>query len=192
MNFLALVLARMVESEAGDAGGGFFGDDFQAFDHAGNDFMLNAGVKALGIFTNDDQVNVRIASRNVRKIANGPEVCVELEALAQLDVNAGKAAADRRRHRTLQSDARSLDRIVEVLRNVFLVFLESLGASHEGFPLELEAGGFENADDGIGDFGANAVAGNEGNAMGHKEMILAGAWTSTSRRLLLLARALSP
>src|SRR5579864_2249599 len=102
MDLLAFVLARIVESETRDAGGGFRGDDLQALDHAGNNFMLDAGIKALGIFANDDQVNVRIASRNVRKIANGPEVCVELEALAQLDVNAGKAAADRRRHRSLR------------------------------------------------------------------------------------------
>ena len=192
MDLLAFVLARIVESETRDAGGGFRGDDLQALDHAGNNFMLDAGIKALGIFANDDQVNIRIASRNVRKIANGPEVCVEFEALAQLDINAGKAAADRGGDWTLQADARPLDRIVELLWNVFLVLLEGLRPGHECFPLELDAGGLENADRGIGDFGANAVAGDEGDAVRHRKLILAGAWTSTSRRLSFSARALSP
>ena len=40
------------------------------------------------------------------------------------------------------------------------IFLEGLGAGGVALPLELDAGGFENADGGLGDFGADAVAGN--------------------------------
>ena len=59
MNLLALVLARVLEGEARNAGGGFFRDDLEAFDHAGNHFVLDAGVKALGVFAHDDEVDVR-------------------------------------------------------------------------------------------------------------------------------------
>ena len=95
MNLLALVLARVFEGKARDAGGRLLGDDLQALDHARHDFMLDAGIQALGIFADDDQVDAGIARRNVGQIANGAEVGVELELLAQRDVDAGKAAADR-------------------------------------------------------------------------------------------------
>ena len=93
--FLALVLARVFEGKARDAGGSFLGDDLQALDHPGNDFVLDAGVKSLGIFADDDQIDIGIARRNVRQIAHRTEVRVKLELLPQLHVDAGKASADR-------------------------------------------------------------------------------------------------
>src|SRR5271155_144035 len=99
MDLLALVLAGVFESESRNASGGFFGDDLQALDYSGHDLMLEAGVKALGVFADDDEVHVRIAGRNMGQIADGTKVGVELELLAQGDVDAGKAAADRGGHR---------------------------------------------------------------------------------------------
>ena len=57
VNLLAAVLARVVKGEFGDAGGTFFGDDLDAFNDAGNDFVLQADVFALGIFADDDEVD---------------------------------------------------------------------------------------------------------------------------------------
>ena len=37
------------------------------------------------------------------------------------------------------------------------------------FPLDLKPGGFENLDDGVGDFGADAVAGNQRDGVFHDE-----------------------
>ncbi len=109
VDFLALVLARILEGEAGDAGGGLLGDDLEALDHARHHFMLDARVQALGVFAHDDQVDIRIAGRDMRQVADGAEIRVQLKALAQLHVDAGKAAADGRGHRTFQSHAGALD-----------------------------------------------------------------------------------
>src|SRR5260370_25557536 len=39
--------------------GGFFSNDFQAFDHARDDFMLEAGIQVLSVFADKNQVHVR-------------------------------------------------------------------------------------------------------------------------------------
>ena len=88
-------------------------------------------------------------------------MAIELEALAEFDVDAGKSTADRGGDGALQSDAGALDGFVQLFRNVLLVFLVGLGAGGEGFPIELEAGSFEDTNGGGGDFGADAVAGDE-------------------------------
>ena len=61
-----------------------------------------------------------------------------------------------------ERDLVALDRFVEGGGNVFAEDFEGLGAGGEALPLPLDAGGFEDADDGLRDFGADAVAGNEG------------------------------
>src|SRR5208282_586671 len=160
MNFLALVLAGVLEGETRDAGGSFFGDDLDALDYSGDNFVFDAGVKSLGIFAHDDQVHAWVAGGNVREVANRPEVGEEFKALAQFDVDAGEAATDGRSHRALQSDARALDRFAEFFGNVFVVLLEGFGAGGEAFPFEFDAGGFNHANGGLDDFGADSVTGN--------------------------------
>ncbi len=65
-------------------------------------------------------------------------------------------------------DLVALDGVVEVGGNVLAEDLEGLGAGGEALPLPLDAGGFKDADDGLRDFGADAIAGNEGNFVRHK------------------------
>ena len=166
MDALALVLARVLEGEAGDARGGFLGDDLQALHHAGHDFVLDAGVQALGVLADDDQVHVGVARRDVRKIADGAEVGVQLEALAQGDVDAGKAAADGRGDGALERDMGALEGVNQFLGKILVVLLESIGAGFLALPLKLHPGGFEDAHRGRGDLGANAVAGDEGDSVG--------------------------
>jgi len=55
--------------------------------------MFDAGVESFRVFAHDDQIDARIARRNMRQVANGPEVREKLEALAQLDIDAREAAA---------------------------------------------------------------------------------------------------
>src|SRR4029077_2307827 len=104
MNFLALVLAGMLEREPRDSGGSLLGDDLQALNHSGDNFVFDTGVKSFGVFAHDDQIHARVASWNVRQVADGPEVGEEFEALPEFDVDAGKAAADGCGHGALQSD----------------------------------------------------------------------------------------
>src|SRR5207244_873990 len=110
VNLLALILASVFESKAGDARGSFLSNDFQALDYARHNFVLKPRIKSLGIFPDDYQINVRIARGNMRQVANGAEIRVKLEALAQFNINAGKAATNRCSHGTLQSNSRALDK----------------------------------------------------------------------------------
>src|SRR5581483_3310581 len=156
--------------EAGDARGSLGGDDLQALDDAGHDLVLDAGVKAFGVFANDNEVDVGITRRNVRKISYGPEVRVQLEAFAQGDIDAGEAPADRGGNRSLECDLGALEGVDQLLRHVFVVLLVGLCACRLALPVELHTGGCENADHGGGDFWPNAVAGNEGGFMSHVEV----------------------
>jgi hypothetical protein len=55
---------------------------------------------------------------------------------------------------------RTLDGLDDFFRNVFAVLFESVRAHGKSFPLELHACGFENADCGLCDLWADAIAGN--------------------------------
>ena len=167
MDLLAAVLARVLECEFGDARGAFFGDDLDAFDHAGNDFVLQADVLALGVFAHDDQVHAGPMRFQAGKILDGPEVGEEIEFFAQGDVDALEAAADGRGDRALQRDFVALDRFVKRGGDVFAEDFEGLGAGGKALPLPLDAGSFEDANDGLGDFRADAVAGNERDFVRH-------------------------
>src|SRR5205085_12610521 len=119
-------------------------------------------VEPFCIFAHDDQINIRIAPGDMRHGANGPEVGEKFETLTKFDIDAGKPSANRRRNRTFQADAGALDRFVEIFRDVLLVFFKSFGTGCEPFPFEFDAGSFENADDSVRYFRADAVAGDEG------------------------------
>src|SRR5208283_5354733 len=162
MNFLALVFASMRERETRNARGSLFADHLDALHHSGDNFVLDTGIQSLGIFADHDQVDARVTRRDMRQVAYGPKVGEEFEALAQLDVDAGEAAADRRSHRTLQSDAGALDRFAEFLGNVFVILLKSFGPGRKAFPLKLNSGGFDHANRSLNHFGTDAVAGDEG------------------------------
>src|SRR6267378_6136455 len=161
MNLLALILAGILESKTRDACGSLLGDDLQALDYSGNNFVFDAGVKSFGIFAHHDQVHARVASRNMRQVADRPEVGEEFEALAEFDVDTGETTTDGRSHGTLQSDASALYGVVEFFRDVFLVLLKGFGAGGKAFPFEFDAGGLEHANRGLDHFRADAVAGNE-------------------------------
>ena len=129
--------------------------------------MLQTRIKAFGVLPNDDQIDVRIARRNMRQIAHRPEVGIKIELLSKLYVDAGKAPADRGCDRTLECDMRAFDRLGQRLGNVFFVFFVSFCASLNGLPLEGETCGFQYANNGLRNFCTDSVAGDEGDFMGH-------------------------
>ena len=65
----------------------------------------------------------------------------------------------------------ALDRLDQFFGNVFVILLEGLGARLKNFPLELHAGRFQNAHGGLGNFGANAVAGNKCDLVSHIDSV---------------------
>ena len=133
-----------------------------ALDDAGDDFVLEADVFAFGVFADDDEIDAGPVRVETGKILDGAEVGEEVELLAQRDVDALEAAADGRGDRSLERDFVALDGVVERGGNVFAEDFEGLGAGGEALPLPLDASGFENAHHGLGDFRADAVAGDEG------------------------------
>ncbi len=75
------------EAVSGDARRGFFGDDLDAFDHARDDDVLEAGVEVFGVLAHDDEVELRIAARHVRQGFDRPDVRVKVESFSQADVD---------------------------------------------------------------------------------------------------------
>ena len=59
VDLLAMDPPRVFEGEARDARGSLLGDDLQALHHARHHFVLDAGVQALGVLANHDQVHAR-------------------------------------------------------------------------------------------------------------------------------------
>ena len=147
------------------------GDDLQALDHAGHDLVLEPGVEILGVLADDDQVDVGEAARDARQVPHRPEVGVEVERLAQPDVDAGEAFADRRRDRPLQRDLVALDRVEQRRRQRLAEPLERDHAGVVALPLDVDARRLEDPDDRLGDFRADAVAGDERDGVGHVSLL---------------------
>jgi hypothetical protein len=169
VNLFALLAAGVAEGEFCDARGSFLGDDLERLDDARDDFVLQADIFALSVFADDDEVDARVTGVKAGEIFDGAEVGVELELLPQRDVDGGKAAANRRGDRPLECDGGAFDGLVEFVGDVGAAGGEGVRADGVAFPRELAAGlfagGFKDADDGLGNFRADAVAGDEGDGV---------------------------
>jgi hypothetical protein len=148
----------IVESKLGDSGRSLFGDDFQAFHDTGDDFVLDARVETLGVFANDYQIDVFIARFHTGKVFDRPEISVEIETLAQLDVDAGKAFAHRRRHWPFESDFVLGKRIHHLFRQRGAVFFQCLRAGQMRVPFDVHPGGFDQFQSGFHHLGPNPIA----------------------------------
>ena len=71
-------------------------DDAQTLDHAGHDNVFLAGVKSLGILADDDEIDAGVGHFDAGQGAHGPDAGVEIEFLAEADVDGAKALADGR------------------------------------------------------------------------------------------------
>ena len=117
-----------------------------------------------------NEVDAGVLGFEAGKVLDGAEVGVEVKLLAEGDVDRGEAAADGGGDGALEGDAVLLDGVVEGLGDVLAGLGEGVGAGVEAVPVEAGvgklAGGFEDGDGGVGDFGADAVAGDEGDFVG--------------------------
>jgi hypothetical protein len=66
--------------------------------------VLEAGVEALGVLPDDDDVDAGVLWAQLGDDARGAEADVEVERLAERDVRAREPLADRRRDRALDAD----------------------------------------------------------------------------------------
>src|SRR3990172_3100776 len=128
---------------------------------------LDARVEVLGVLPHDHEIDVLVAGAHARVVLGGAQAGVEVQHLAQGDVDGAEAAAARRRDRTLDGDLVPADRLQDFVGGDGAVLLGGADAGLPDVPVELDAGGLEDADCGFGDLGAGAVARYEGDAMGH-------------------------
>src|SRR5579864_7021552 len=103
----------------------------------------------------------------MRQIPDRPKIRVQVKLLAKRYVDARKAAAYWRCHRALESDASSFDRFRQFLGNVLTQLLIGFGAHCKRFPCKLHSGRFEDAHRCFGDFGTDAISGDESYFMSH-------------------------
>ena len=95
---------------------------------------LDAGVDVFGVLAEDDDVHplgMRDGRRRAGEVAHRPHARIEIEHLAQRDVEAADAAADRRGQRTLDRDLVGADGLERVVRQPLAVlFLGLLAGRH--------------------------------------------------------------
>ena len=100
------------------------------------------------------------------QVPDRPQVRVEVERLAQPDVDAGEALADRRRHRSLQRDLVAADRVEQLGRQRLAGALERQRRRRRARSHSIETPAASRMrSDGLGDFGTDAVAGDERDGM---------------------------
>src|SRR4029078_12144553 len=159
VDLLAIEVASVLERELRDLGRRLLRDDLQTLHNAGNDFMFDADVLTFGVLAHQDEINTRIARGNARQIFDRTKVRIKLVLFGQHLVDAGEAAAYRRRDRAFECDPRALDGLVRFTRNILVVLCEGVGANGKLLPFPLDSGGFQDLDDSGGDFGSDPVAG---------------------------------
>ncbi len=167
VTFLRPCLRRVLEREVRDPRRRLLGDDLQALDHARHDLVLEPGVEILGVLADDHQVDALKARVDAGQVPHRPQVRVQVQRLAQADVDAGEPLPDRRRHRPFERHLVAADRIDQLHRQRLAGPLERDDAGDVRLPVDRDAGRFQDADDRFGDFGSDAVAGDQRDGVCH-------------------------
>ena len=170
-HLLAAVLLRVVERVPDDALRAGARDERdrlggRARVAADLDVVLVADVQPFRVLADQDDVDVVVAAA-LRDRVRGPHVGVELERLAQRDVDRAEALADRRLERTLQRDAGALDRVERLVGNRIAV---ARHAGHAGVlcvPFDVRARCLEEAHGRAADRRTDPVSGDQRDWCGH-------------------------
>lgn len=110
-DLLAVVVLGVLEGVLGHTLGGFLGDQLDALNDAVDDLVLDAGVLALGVLTDGDHVHIVVQRLVALETAAGTHVGVQIELLAQGQIQRPMALADGRHQRTLQADLVRVHRV---------------------------------------------------------------------------------
>ncbi len=168
----AVFTQRIVERKVGNPRRSFFSNNLQTLNHARNDFVFEARVEALCILAHHHQIEIWISTGDIRQRPDRPQVRVEIQSLAQADVDGSEPFADRRRDGAFKADLVAFDGFEQILGQRRAEFIQRLLAGDVLFPFNLYARSFDDAHDGGGDFGADAIAGNQCDTMRHKQNVL--------------------
>ncbi len=167
--------ARVVERVAGDSFGGPAGDDLQAGYHVLDHLVLQAGVKVLGVLPEDHQVDMGVAVARLEpgQHSHGADVGIQVEPLAQRDVDAQEAAGHRRRYRPLEADPGALQGFHDGHGKLVPGLLDDPSVQLDLFPIDGNARGGDGADGGPRDLRTDPVSGNQGGFVRHTRIIAA-------------------
>ena len=123
--------------------------------------MLNTGVLALSVLPDSDQVDILESGGEALQTGARPDVSVQAESLPQHQVHRRMAGTNRSHQRSLEPALVLVHALLAVLRNGPLTTpLDSVDVTD--LPVDGAVGGFEDFSDRVGDFWADAVAGDEG------------------------------
>src|ERR1700674_3078208 len=119
---------------------------------------LEPRVDVLGVLADDDEVEVVAQVASALVSLDRPHERVQIEGLAQGDIDAAEAAADRCRDRTLERNLVLADRLQNMVGQGCAVLSDGSFARLVDVPLELDSRSLENPYCGFADLGADAVA----------------------------------
>ena len=143
---------------------------------------LDAGVEVLGVLADEDDVDVLVLRADAVVALAGAYAGVEVQGLPKSDVDAPEAGAHRGRDRALDADLGLPDRLDHGVRQRRPGRLHDVDAGLLDVPLEAHPGRVEDALRGVGDLGAGAVAGDEGDAVCHGSDSFNGRSLTSGRR----------
>ena len=126
---------------------------------------LDARVEVLGVLADDHQVGLRKAGAHPLVGLARPDARIEVELLAQRDVDRAVARAHGRGGRALDRDPALADRVEGPVGERVALLLVDVDAGVLEVPVELDAGGLEHAPGRLGELGPGAVARDEGHAV---------------------------
>ena len=84
----------VLEGEAEDSFGGLFGDEFDGLDYTRDDAVFDSGVFALGVFADEDGVNVGVGGLVAGDGFAGADIGEEVEGAAEGEVEGDVAFTD--------------------------------------------------------------------------------------------------
>jgi hypothetical protein len=126
-DLLAVVGERKGEGELGDALRLLAGDDLERFDDAADRLVLEARVLALGVLTDDAEVDVLVARLVAGDVLDQDDGGVDVELLAESDVEGTVAGSlDGRVEDTLETELVALERSNRLAEELLRVDVASL------------------------------------------------------------------
>lgn len=155
------------ECEFGDALRLGAGDDLEGLDDAGDTLVLEARVLALGVLTDDAQVNILVAGLVAGNVLYQADAGVDVELLAHGDVEAlVTGAADGSVKDTLETELVAAERGDTLAESVLSALTTILNTSDvDLLPLNGDVVRLEDGLDGLGNLGTDTVSGDEGDGV---------------------------
>ena len=165
----ALVGLAVLEGVLDDPLAALAGDDGDALGGGALvvDVVLHAGIEPLRVLADHDQIHAGVARLDAGEAARRADIGVEIEFLAQRDVDAAIAFADGGRQRTFQRQLVAADGVERLGGNGSAVGGHRAGARGSALPEKPRAGGLDGLDGGIDHFGTDPVAGDQRDVCRH-------------------------